>query len=324
VNACIRAVGAYLPERRVANDDFSKTLETSDEWIYSHTGIKYRHLAADHEAASDLGIQAAKKALEKADLAPEAIDLIITATATADYRGFPSTACLIQEKIGAVNAAAFDITAACTGFIYGLEIAKNFIKADAAKNVLVIGTEVLSRVLDWDDRNTCVLFGDGAGAAIVTQETGERGILFSTLKAEGSDVLIIPVGGSRTPFSLKENGNKNIYLYMEGRAVYNFAVRAIGEVVKDILEKNNLSIAEISYIIPHQANIRIIQAAAKRLKISEDKFYTNMDKVANTSAASIPIALYEMQEENKLKPNDLIITVGFGGGLTYGGNLIRW
>lgn len=325
MKAEIRSIGAYLPERRMANEEFTKFIDTSDEWIVSHTGIKYRHLASEEQASSDLAYLASKKAIERAGINPEDIDLILLATITQDYPGFPSTACILQDKLGAVNAGAMDISAACTGFIYGLEIAKNFILTGNYKNILVVASEVLSKITNWKDRNTCVLFGDGAGAAVVSESTGQGSIETALLKAEGSgaQVLKVPAGGSRNPFN-KNTKEEDIYLYMEGQPVYNFAVRVITQILKELLNRHNLQIDDIAYIIPHQANIRIIKAAAKRLKIPLEKFYLNIDEVANTSAASIPLALNEMYEKNLLKKGDLILMAAFGGGLTYGGNICYW
>ncbi len=327
MNAIIRSISAHAPQRRVSNEELSKTMETSDEWIYSHTGIRYRHIAAEDEAASDLAVPAARQALEQAGVKPESIELILFATCTADYNGFPSCACLLQDKIGAVNAGALDIAAACTGFIYGLETAKNYILSGSYKNILVVAGEVMTKVINWQDRNTCVLFGDGAGAALVTPGDGDnRGILSAVLGAEGksAEVLKRPAGGTRTPYREGKVKEEDFYLYMDGKPVYNFAVRTITEVIDKLLQRNSLTIEDIAYVVPHQANVRIIQAAAKREKIPLEKFYLNMDEYANTSAASIPLALNEMFEKNLIRPNDLVITVGFGGGLTYGGNLIRF
>ncbi len=326
MKACIRSVGAFVPSNKVSNDELAKTVDTSDDWIYSHTGIHNRHIASDDMAASDLAINAALSAFKKTDISPKDLDLILVATATPDYLGFPSTAAIVQEKLGASRAAAMDISAACTGFIYALETAKAFIESGSAKNALVIGSEVLSRIVDWTDRDTCVLFGDGAGAAVLTgnQDSPESNIRHSILRSDGSgaDYLMVKGCGSRRP----ENDGKvsHPYIHMDGRKVYMFAVKALCETVKFLLDDNNEHIDDIAYIVPHQANIRIIEAAAKRMKIPQDKFFTNIAEFANTSAASIPIALNEMDEKNLLKRGDMILTIGFGGGLTYGGNLIHW
>jgi 3-oxoacyl-[acyl-carrier-protein] synthase-3 len=328
MNAVIRSTGTYVPSRRLSNDELPKHLDTSDEWIVSHTGIRYRHLAADDQAASDLAVEASIKAMHRGGIEPEQIDMILVATATPDYVGFPATACIVQEKLEARNAAAMDIAAGCTGFIYGLETARGFIVSGFARNVLLIGTEVLTRHIDWQDRNTCVLFGDGAGAAVLASDDSKEptGILDTFLRSEGSGARLLErtAGGSRFPFEPGRTPPRDLYLRMEGRPVYNFAVRVIVEVIQLLLERNHLSFEQIKYIVPHQANIRILEAAAKRSKIPIEKFYINIQEFANTSAATIPIALAEMQGKHMLEPGDLLLMVGFGAGLTYGGNLVRW
>jgi 3-oxoacyl-[acyl-carrier-protein] synthase-3 len=326
--AFIKAISFKVPEKRVSNDELAETVDTSDEWIYSHTGIKYRHIAEEHTAASDLALQPCLDVIEQAHIDPKEIDLIIVATITQDYVGFPSTACVLQDKLGAVNAGAMDLAAACTGYIYSLEIAKALIKTGSAKNILLVSSEILTKITDWTDRNTCVLFGDGAGASLVglNEENTESDILFSILGAEGNGApyLIRMAGGSRYPIRPNSETNKDAYIKMDGQKVYHFAVRVLCKTIKRILEKFNLSIQDIAYIVPHQANIRIIEAAATRLKIPIEKFYVNIQEYANTSGATIPIALGEMVEKGLLHRGDYIITVGFGGGLTYGGNLICW
>ncbi len=328
MNAVIRSTGTYVPVRRLSNDELPKDLDTSDEWIVSHTGIRYRHLAADDQAASDLAVEASRKALHRGAIEPGELDLILMATATPDFVGFPATACIVQDKLGARNAAAMDITAGCTGFIYGLETARGFIVTGFARNVLLIGAEVLSRHIDWQDRDTCVLFGDGAGAVVVGADASAQptGVLDSYIRSDGSGARLLErtAGGSRFPFLPGNTPQRDVYLKMDGRQVYNFAVRVMVETIQLLLERNKLSVEQIRYIIPHQANIRIIEAAAKRAKIPIEKFYINIQEFANTSAATIPIALAEMQGKHMLEPGDLLLTVGFGAGLTYGGNLIRW
>ena len=326
MGARIEAIGAYTPARRMSNDELTEFLDTSDEWIRSHTGIGYRHIASDDEATSDLGAQAAKIALDRSGTDPESIDMVLVATASSDYVGFPSTACIVQDMIGAKNAAAMDISVGCTGFVYGLETAKGFIASGAARHVLLIGSEVLTRIVDWTDRSTCVLFGDGAGAAVISPSSNGRGILDSVLKADGSGAsyLAREVGGTRTPFKPGHNTERDLLIKMEGQPVYNFAIPAIIEVIRQILDRNGLTIDDITYIVPHQANQRIIEAAAKRSRIPYEKFYLNIEEYANTSAATIPIALNELYEHDKLSSGDLLITVGFGAGLTFGGNLLQW
>jgi 3-oxoacyl-[acyl-carrier-protein] synthase-3 len=316
----------------VTNDDLALIVETSDEWIRSHTGIGSRHIAAENEATSDLAVGAVKNMLANISVPLESIDGIVVATATQDFIGFPATACVVQTKLGLDKILAFDIAAGCTGFIYALEVARGLIGNGTLRNILVIGAEKLSAVTDWTDRNTCVLFGDGAGCVLVSageegnKKEGDGDILDSVLHAEGSGYgkLCIPKGGTSAPLTGDDALLDSIKLCMDGRAVYNFAVRVLCEVIDELLQRNDLTMEQIDWIVPHQANSRIIQAAAKRLKIDQAKFFMNIESYANTSAASIPIAMKEMQERDLLKRGQLILTVGFGAGLTYGGNLIRW
>jgi 3-oxoacyl-[acyl-carrier-protein] synthase-3 len=328
MKAIIKSVDFYVPEKRMSNNDFDAALETSDEWIYSHTGIKNRHIAKESQATSDLAYEASLKALARAKFHAKDLDLILVATVTGDYIGFPSTACILQDKLGATHAAAMDIQAGCTGFIYGLETARAFLESGAARSVLVVGADVLSRIADWSDRNTCVLFGDGAGAALLCAEdnAGDRGVLHSMLRADGSGGkwLDRPYGGTRCPKVPAEEASQGSYLRMDGRKVYSFAVKVISEGIVQLPEAKGFKTEDLAWIVPHQANARIIEAAAKRTKIPLEKFFMNIQEYANTSAASIPIALCEMEEKKLLKEGDLILTFGFGAGLTYGGNLIRW
>jgi len=328
MQAIIRAVDFAVPSRRMANQEFTALVDTSDEWIRSHTGIGFRHVAEPSLATSDLAHLAFTKVLKKAGVRPEEIDLVIVATATPDFIGFPSVACIVQGTLGAKNAGAMDMGAGCTGFIYALETAKNFVLSGSAKKVLVAGAEILTRIIDWKDRNTCVLFGDGAGAVLVERDDGEgnRGILKSMLRAEGSGARLLErtVGGTRFPFAEGQIDLTQTCLHMDGRQVYNFAVRVMSECTVELMESSNLTPDDIAWIVPHQANVRIIEAAAKRSKIPLEKFFVNIEEYANTSAASIPIALSEMDEKGLLKKGDLLLTFGFGSGLTYGGNLIRW
>jgi 3-oxoacyl-[acyl-carrier-protein] synthase-3 len=328
MQAVIRAVDFAVPSRRMANDEFSAFVDTSDEWIRSHTGIGFRHVAEPSLATSDLAVMSCEKVLQKAAFKAEDIDLVLVATATPDFVGFPSVACIVQDKIGAKNAAAMDVGAGCTGFIYALETAKSFILSGSARSVLVTGAETLTRVINWQDRNTCVLFGDGAGSALVCAEEGDgkRGILKSMLRADGSGARLLErtVGGSRFPFTEGTTDVSGTCLKMDGRQVYNFAVKVVSEGIVEMMEANHLGQDDIAWIVPHQANVRIIEAAAKRSKIPMEKFFMNIEEYANTSAASIPIALSEMCTKGLLKKGDLLLTFGFGAGLTYGGNLIRW
>ena len=329
MKAQIASVGMYVPQRRMPNSEVAELVSTSDEWIYSHTGIRNRHIAADSEAASDLAYHASVQAIERASMDPGEIDLVLLATSTPDYPGLPSTASIVQDRIGARKAGAMDIVAACTGFVYGLETARAYVSSGAANTVLVIGSEVYSRILDWKDRNTCVLFGDGAGAVIVRRADGDSGkseMLDSFLRSRGSGAgtLMRPSGGSRTAIVPGDTETETTKLYMDGRRVYMFAVGAITDVVNHLLEKNNLSMDQVDHIVPHQANMRIIETACKRGGFPIGKFFTNLDEYANTSAASIPIALNEMVQRGRLKRGDMVLTIGFGAGLTYGGNLLRW
>ncbi|MFW5711287.1 MAG: beta-ketoacyl-ACP synthase III [Spirochaetia bacterium] len=323
----IRSIAAYIPEKRMTNDELAQIVDTSDEWIQSHTGIQARHLCGEQEVTSDLAVNAGKIAMERAGLSPDDIDLVILATASPDYIGFPSTSSIVQDKLDLAHAGAFDLVAGCTGFVYGLETGRAMITAGSARNVLLIGAETLSRITNWKDRNTCVLFGDGAGAAVLSEsDDSERGILDSILGSEGkgAEHLVRKAGGSREPFDGKDTPEEDLYIQMNGRQVYNFAVRVNTEIIKSLLERNALEFDQIKWVVPHQANIRILQAAANRLKLPMEKFFTNIHEYANTSAASIPIALNEMYETGKLEAGDTLLLTGFGAGLTYGGNLLRW
>lgn len=327
MKAYISGLGVYVPKRRMSNNELAKIVDTSDEWIFSHTGIRNRHIAAENEAASDLAIPAAKHALDSAGIKPEDLDLILVATSTPDYISMPSTACVVQNALGAEFAGAMDITVACSGFVYGLETAKNFV-IGGARHVLLIGTEVYSKIMNWEDRNTCVLFGDGASAVVVSPASDENisYVKDSILRSEGvgAEALVRSVGGTRKPLERNNLVGDDFFLAMNGRMVYNFAVRALSTAINEILDRNNLSLNDIKYIVPHQANIRIINAAAKRLGVNLDLFYKNMDEYANTSAASIGIALKEMLDKGLLQRGDIIVTVGFGAGLTYGANVMYW
>ena len=328
VYAYIESVGAYVPTRVMTNDDIADFLETSDEWIFSHTGIRNRHIAADGETSSDMGFAACRSALEKCSVDPKEIDLILVATSTPDFIGFPSTASLIQERLGAERAGAMDMFAACTGFIYGLDTARAFIESGNARKILVVGSEAISRILDWTDRNTCVLFGDAAGAVLVSAaEEGsvsriEHGLLRS--QGSGADYLFVDGYNPSTTGPEKSHTEPHAAIRMNGHRVYNFAVKALCDTMHELLDVSKVDTKDIRYVVPHQANVRIIDAAGKRMGLPGEIFYTNMHEYANTSAASIPLALNEMAENELLNRGDLILTIGFGGGLTYGGNLIYW
>jgi 3-oxoacyl-[acyl-carrier-protein] synthase-3 len=340
----IVATGRAVPPQRVTNDDLAARMDTSDEWIRSHTGIGARHIVAEGVACSDLALEAAENAVsllgEKtgesvADI-KLSIDLIILTSTTPDYLSVPSTACIVQDRLGARNAAAFDIAAACTGLIYGLEIAEGLLLTNPArKRALIIASEILSHITDHSDRGMAVLFGDGA-AALIMEKTpmektpaegeGRRGLVQSIIAADGSGAhsLMVPKGGTRDPFKNGEHIDKIPCVKMDGRAVYNFAVRAITGTIEKLLEADCKTIADVRWIIPHQANARIVSAAQKRCGIPDEKVYMNIEEYANTSAASIGIALDEMNRAGKLQRGDLIMLVGFGGGMTYGGCLIVW
>ena len=324
----ILSVGAYTPENRVTNNDLAEIykIETSDEWIRSHTGIGSRYIASEDEKCTSIAYEASKSALEKAGVKASELDCIIFASSTPDYKTFPASSSILQELLGADNAGAFDLNQGCTGFIYGLEVGRSLITG-GMKKVLVVGAEKLSTFLNWEDRNTCVLFGDGAGVVLLSETDKKNSeIIDSYLRSEGSgaESLKVHKGGSKNPLVLGKPVDEDSFISMDGRKVYNFAVRAVSDVIRILMEKHNLIADDLKYIVPHQANQRIIQAAAKRLGISFDKFFLNIEEFANTSAATIPIALNEMEEKGLLKKGDLILTVGFGAGLAYGGNLLRW
>ncbi|MDO7905874.1 beta-ketoacyl-ACP synthase III [Paenibacillus sp. JX-17] len=321
----IIGTGKYVPEKILTNSDLEKIVETSDEWIVSRTGIRERHIAAPEQATSDLAYEAAQNALKSAGMTADQLDLIIVATITPDT-SFPSTACILQDKLGAKRAAAFDLSAACSGFVYGLATASNFIKTGMYNNALVIGADCLSRITDYTDRNTCVLFGDGAGAVILGEVPEGRGFQSFDLGAEGAggSLLTLEAGGSRQPSSHETVENKKHYIYMNGREVFKFAVRVMGTATDEVLKKADLTKEEIDIFVPHQANIRIIQSAMQRLDLPPEKVVINVDKYANTSAASIPLALVEAAEDGRIKEGDRVLMVGFGGGLTWGASVLVW
>lgn len=321
----IVGVGAYVPERVLTNADLEQMVDTSDEWITERSGIKERRIAADTEAASDLAVVASQRALEEAQLAPEKIDAVIVATITPDYR-FPATACILQSRLGA-GGPAFDLGAACSGFVYSLAVADGLIRAGGARYVLVVGVETLSKVTDYTDRNTCVLFGDGAGAAVLTAGgEGEEGIISYDLGADGSDpsVLWTPGGGSRKPFSAEVLANREHFIRMRGKDVFVFAVNIMGETCDRCLQKAGLTAADVDLLIPHQANERITAAAERRYGFPPERVARNVEKYGNTSAASVPIALREMLDEGRIHKGDRVLMVAFGAGLTWGSCLVRW
>lgn len=321
--------GCYLPDRTVTNDELSQLVDTSDEWIYQRTGIRTRHIAAPHETTATLAFEAAARALTVADMHPSQVELIIVATSTPEYM-FPATACKVQDYLGATHAGAFDLSAACSGFVYALQMAAQAIATGSVRNAVVIGSETMSRVLDWQDRSTCVLFGDGAGAVVLKGSSVPGGVMATTLRADGSgaDLLCLPaLYHNPVPISGAEyssNGHHKNIIDMDGRQVYRFATTVIASSIVDVLKQAELSIDDIALIIPHQANTRIIETAAKKLKVPVDKFYLNVEHNGNTSAASIPLALCDAVREGRLKPDDNVVFVGFGGGLTWGASVVKW
>ncbi len=321
----IVAIGSYVPEKVLTNFDLEKMVETSDQWIVERTGIRERHIADPTQSTSDLAYKASLKVIEKAGVRPEDIDGIIVATASPDYL-FPATSCIVQAKLGAKNAMCFDVEAACPGFIYGLEIARGLLSLPNYKNILVIGAETLSRLVDWADRNTCVLFGDGAGAALVTKDDSQSDILASYLKGNGEvhELLMLPAGAARKPASLDTVKNGEHYIKMQGREVFKYAVTGMQEAALKVIEKAGLKSEDIDWLVPHQANMRIIDATRERLQIPPEKVYVNIEKTGNTSAASIPIALAEMDEKGLLKRGQRVLLVSFGAGFIYGAILLRW
>lgn len=321
----IIGTGSYVPEKILDNFDLEKMVDTSDKWITERTGIKERRIAKTSEAASDLGVKASKMALQSAGVKPREIDMIIVATVSGDMP-VPSTASFLQYKLGAKNAAAFDLNAACSGFLYGLEIADSLIRTGSYKKILLVGTEVLSKFTDWKDRSTCILFGDAAGAVVVEPTEKDRGIMSTHLYSNGIlwDLLYLPGGGSRFP-STKESIKERLhYIKMKGNETFKVAVRTLEKLVIDTLKANKIKPSELSLLIPHQANLRIIQATAKRLNLSMDKVIVNLDKYGNTSSASIPIALDEALRMGRIRDGDFILLEAFGGGLTWASVLIKW
>lgn len=319
--------GYHVPEKVITNFDLEQIVDTQDEWIRTRTGIEERHVAAaPTETSATLGMRAARAALEMADVNPNKVDLIICATSSPEHI-FPSTASIIQDGLGAANAGAFDLSAACSGFVYGLSMARGHILAGDAEYVLVIGAETLSRIVDWTDRGTCVLFGDGAGAVLVAASDVSGGITASVLGSDGSgaDLLAVPAGGSAMPTSLETVSSGGHYIKMDGTAVFRFATRVMAEATRQVLEKAGLGVDEVDLVIPHQANVRIIQnSVLKQLKIPEEKVFINLQKYGNTSTASIPIALCEAIAAGKIQPGDNLVFVGFGAGLTWAACTIKW
>ena len=323
----IKGTGKYVPEKTVTNDDLSKIVDTSDEWIFGRSGIKRRRIAADGETTSDMALKASKAAIESAGLTPHDIDLVIVTTVNPDML-FPSTACILQAKLGIRNnIPCFDLEAACSGFVYGMEVATSMMASGRYKNALVVSSEKMSSMLDWKDRSTCVLFGDGSGAVVLAASGEENaGILGNVLGADGSDtaMLCMPAGGSAMPPSERTVREGLHYLKMDGREVFKHAVRIMQEKALEVLDLCGVSAEDVSLLIPHQANTRIIETVAKRLKIPSEKVYVNIENYGNTSSASIPIALDEVVRGGKVKKGDLVLLVAFGAGRTWGATLIRF
>lgn len=320
----ILGIGSYLPEKVLTNSDLEKIVDTSDEWITTRTGIRERRIAGDNVATSDLAVESAKRALEDAGLKPDDIPLVIVATITGDYQ-FPSTACIVQHKLRIKNAVAFDISAACSGFIYAIEIARQFILSGKYNKALVIGAEKMSSVIDWTDRNICVLLGDGAGSCVLGEVEDDRGIIGTDMAVDGqyAKLIYVPAGGSAMPATMESVQKRLHSMKMEGREVYKHAVLIMYRTCLDILRKYNLRIEDIDWVIPHQANIRIIEAIAERLGIPMSKVYTNVDRYGNMSAASIPVALDEAIKDGYVKKGQRILLVAFGAGLTWGSCILK-
>lgn len=325
IRARITGTGSYVPEKVLTNFDLEKFLDTSDEWIRARTGITERHVAADDENTSDLATKAAERALEMAGVKAADLDSIVVSTITGDYP-WPATACVVQANLGAVKAGAFDVSAACSGFLYALSTAADRIQAGNAEKILVIGAEILTRIVDWEDRNTCILFGDGAGAVVLEAAEGDRGVLSTHLHADGTqlELLYQPGFSTRTLPSVEAMAAKDHLLKMQGNEVFKVAVRSLAEVGNEALKANGMSADDLSLFIPHQANLRILEATAKRLKLADDRTYINVDRFGNTSGATIPIALDEVNRAGRIKEGDIILFNAFGGGFTSASALVRW
>jgi 3-oxoacyl-[acyl-carrier-protein] synthase-3 len=325
VEAVIIGTGSYLPEKVLKNSDFEKFLDTTDEWITVRTGIKERHIAADDQSTADLAEKAARAAISDANLEPSSIDLIICGTFTPDMP-LPSIACLLQHRLGITGCGAFDIAAACSGFVYSLSTASQFIKSGMYKNILVVGAECITRVTDYKDRGSCILFGDGAGAVVLSaMENTDRGIKYSKLAADGDgwDLLYIPSGGTKKPASTETVENREHYIKLQGREIYKFAVHKMQILIEDALKQCGLTVDDITMVVPHQVNQRIIDSACSHLGFPVDKVYINIDRTGNTSAASIPIALDEARKLGKIKTGDTILFVAFGAGLTWASAVVK-
>ena len=323
--ASITGIGSYLPDKVLTNYDLEKMVDTTNDWIIQRTGIKERRIVENGVTTSDIATQASLRAMEDAGVSPKDLDMIITSTITPDHI-FPSTSCYIQQKIGATRACAFDILAACAGFIYAMSIGQSFINSGAMKTVLVVGAECLSKITDYTDRSTCVLFGDGAGAVIIQRNPVKHEILSSILAADGSeaDVLIMPGGGARNPASLKSVQQRLHYIQFKGKEVFKLAINNITNLILETTRENGLTLDDIDLIIPHQSNLRIIEATMEKLGLPMEKAFVNIDKYGNTSSASVPIAMDEARKQGRLRKGNIVMLVAFGGGLTWGSSVIRW
>ncbi len=322
----ITGTGSYMPARILTNDELAKTVDTTNEWIVTRTGIRERHIAAPDEATSDMGAEAARRALAAAGVAAEDVDMIVVATITPDM-GFPNTGCFVQQKIGASKAFCMDLEAACSGFVYALEVASQFVSTGAVRTALVIGAEKISSITDWKDRSLCVLFGDGAGAAVVQgRPVGSGGVLHTILRSDGrlAELLKLPGGGSRYPASAETIAHGLHFMKMDGREVFKHAVTCMTSVAKDALAACGLTVDDLKLIIPHQANMRIVQAIGDRLGGRPDQYFINLDKYGNTSAASVIVALDEAARTGRLQKGDLVLLVAFGGGFTWAASVVEW
>ncbi|MDQ7850037.1 MAG: beta-ketoacyl-ACP synthase III [Armatimonadota bacterium] len=325
VRAAVLGLGTYVPQREMTNDDVARLVDTSDQWIVERTGIRVRHIAEPDQAASDLALPASRAALADAGVRPEELDLIICATTTPDML-FPATACILQERLGAKQAAATDLLAACSGFIYGLATATALIGAGVARYVLVVGAEVLSKLVDWTDRTLCVLVGDGAGAAVLGPSRQGGGVLSTVLGADGSagDILKLPGGGSRLPYSRQVIERRLHYPRMDGRLLFKLAVRVVPQAIETAVRRAHLTLDDVEWIVPHQANQRIIEAVAHAMHLPLERFVCTIERYGNTSAASVPISLWEARRDGRLKAGDHVVLVAFGGGFTWGACVLTW
>ena len=318
-------MGHSLPSKVMTNADIAQFVDTSDEWIVQRTGIKERRVTSGDENAGTLAVEAAREALEKSGRTPDDIDLVVCATVSGEYV-WPATACTIQDALGIKNAGAFDVSAACAGFIYALDVVAAAVETGRARNALIVGVDVLTKQVDWTDRSTCILFGDGAAGAVISPEDGERGLLGTVLMSDGSGArhIIIEAGGSKYPYGKPWSEGRSACISMNGAEVFRFAVNAMGDACAKVLEKVGMTPADVDLFVPHQANLRIIDAAAKKLNLPSEKVFVNVHKYGNTSGGSVPLGLYEAEQEGYLKKGMVVMTVGFGAGLVWGANLIRW